>query len=255
MRINIITTALKDPITLSHLHNIKVEGAVFLIDKPLGWTSFQVVNSLRFRFKKLLRDKKVKVGHAGTLDPLATGLLIVCVGRMTKEIDSFMGLSKTYEGTLKMGETTPSYDGETEVNAHFPIEHITPSVVEAARLQFLGDIQQLPPQFSAIKKEGKPLYESARKGLEVAVEPRRVHIYSLDIQLFKNNEYSFTVQCSKGTYIRSLAYDFGKACGSGAFLTSLKRTAIGDFSIKNAWDLKVLSEKLDNLIDTMESRQ
>jgi tRNA pseudouridine55 synthase len=231
---------------------LKTEGGVFLIDKPLGWTSFQVVNSLRFRFKKLLKDKKVKVGHAGTLDPLATGLLIVCVGKMTKQIDSFMGLPKMYEGILKMGETTPSYDAETAVNAHFPTNHITPSIVEAARLQFIGDIQQLPPIFSAIKKDGKPLYESARKGEEVEVQPRNIHIYSFDIQPITNNEYAFTVHCSKGTYIRSLAYDFGKACGSGAYLTGLKRTAIGDYDNKNAWNLDVLNTELDIVVGSLQ---
>jgi tRNA pseudouridine55 synthase len=194
-----------------------------------------------------MNDKKVKVGHAGTLDPLATGLLIVCVGKMTKQIDSFMGLPKAYAGTLRMGETTPSYDAETDVNAKFPTAHITPSVAEAARQQFLGDIQQLPPIFSAIKKDGKPLYESARKGHEVEVEPRKVHIYSFDIQSVTPSDYDFEVKCSKGTYIRSLTHDFGKACDSGAYLTALCRTAIGDFDIKNAWDLSVLSEKLDVL--------
>ena len=216
------------------------EGCVLLINKPLNWTSFDVVNKLRFKLKHLLKDKKLKVGHAGTLDPLATGLLIVCVGKMTKQIDSFMGLPKGYTGTMRLGATTPSYDGETAVNEMFETSHITPSVLATAKAQFQGDIDQLPPIFSAIKQAGTPLYELARQGKEVIVEPRKVHIYQFDLKDFTNNELSFYVKCSKGTYIRSLAYDFGKACGSGAYLTSLCRTEIGDFHIDNAWNLEEL---------------
>jgi tRNA pseudouridine55 synthase len=219
---------------------LNTEGSVLLIDKPLNWTSFDVVNKLRFKLKTLLKDKKLKVGHAGTLDPLATGLLIVCVGKMTKQIDSFMGLPKVYTGTMRLGATTPSYDAETEVNETFETAHITPSVLEAAKAQFQGDIEQLPPIFSAIKQGGTPLYEMARKGQEVIVEPRKVHIHQFDITDFTNNELSFYVKCSKGTYIRSLAYDFGKACNSGGFLTSLCRTEIGEFQLKNAWNLEEL---------------
>ena len=223
---------------LENLFN--TEGSVLLIDKPLNWTSFDVVNKLRFRLKNLLKDKKLKVGHAGTLDPLATGLLIVCVGKMTKQIDGFMGLPKVYTGTMRLGATTPSYDAETKVNETFETAHITPSVIEAAKSQFQGGIEQLPPIFSAIKQGGTPLYEMARKGQEVKVEPRKVHIHQFDITDFTNNELSFYVKCSKGTYIRSLAYDFGKACGSGAYLTSLCRTEIGEFQLKNAWNLEEL---------------
>jgi tRNA pseudouridine55 synthase len=225
---------------------LNTEGSVLLIDKPLNWTSFDVVNKLRFKLKTLLKDKKLKVGHAGTLDPLATGLLIVCVGKMTKQIDSFMGLPKVYTGTMRLGATTPSYDAETEVNETFETSHITPSVIEAAKAQFQGDIEQLPPIFSAIKQGGTPLYEMARKGQEVIVEPRKVHIHQFDITDFTNNELSFYVKCSKGTYIRSLAYDFGKACGSGAYLTSLVRTEIGEFQLKNAWNLEELITEISN---------
>lgn len=221
------------------------EGCVFLIDKPLHWTSFDVVNKVRHRLKSLLNNKKLKVGHAGTLDPLATGLLIVCVGKMTKQIDSFMGQPKAYTGTIRLGATTPSYDSETEINATFPTEHITPSVLEAARVQFLGDIQQYPPIYSAIKQGGKPLYELARKGREVKVESRSLHIYQFDIERESDVDISFYVKCSKGTYIRSLAYDFGKACESGGYLSSLRRTEIGDFSVQDAWTVEELVAAID----------
>jgi tRNA pseudouridine55 synthase len=229
------------------LSDSAIEGGVFLIDKPLEWTSFAVVNKLRHRLTRLFKNKKYKVGHAGTLDPLATGLLIVCFGKMTKQIDSFMGLPKAYTGTIKLGETTPSYDAETEVNARFPIDHITPSVLEAARLPFLGDIDQMPPIFSAIKKDGKPLYESARQGLEVEMQTRRVSIHQFDIQQVTESEIRFLVRCSKGTYIRSLAYDFGKACGSGGYLTQLCRSEIGEFQNTDAWQLDDLVAQLEKI--------
>ena len=240
----IITTLDKDL-----KERLSTEGGVFLIDKPLEWTSFDVVNRLRYRLKNLLKDKKLKVGHAGTLDPLATGLLIVCVGKMTKQIDSFMGQPKTYTGNFKLGATTPTYDRETAEDAHFPTEQITPSVLEAARLSFLGEIDQLPPIYSAIKQAGTPLYELARKGKQVTVEPRRITIHSFDIQQVTDKDIAFEVHCSKGTYIRSLAYDFGKGCQSGAYLMALRRTAIGDFSIDKAWDLDVLTKELETLIN------
>ena len=224
-----------------------IEGGVFLVDKPLGWTSFAVVNKLRHRLTRLYKNKKYKVGHAGTLDPLATGLLIICFGKMTKQIDAFMGLPKAYTGIIKLGETTPSYDAETEVNERFPIEHITPSVLEAARQQFLGDIDQLPPIFSAIKKDGKKLYESARAGETVDIQSRRITIHQFDIQQITESEISFYVRCSKGTYIRSLAYDFGKACGSGGYLTKLCRTEIGEFHNDNAWQLEDLVTELEKI--------
>ena len=224
-----------------------IEGGVFLIDKPLGWTSFAVVNKLRHRLIRLYKNKKYKVGHAGTLDPLATGLLIICFGKMTKQIDSFMRLSKAYTGIIKLGETTPSYDAETEVNERFPIEHITPSVLEAARQQFLGDIDQLPPIFSAIKKDGKKLYESARIGESVDIQPRRIAIHQFDIQRITESEIGFYVRCAKGTYIRSLAFDFGKACGSGGYLTKLCRTEIGEYHNENAWKLEDLVTELEKI--------
>jgi tRNA pseudouridine55 synthase len=229
----------------STIERLRTEGGVFLIDKPLEWTSFDVVNKLRYRLKNLLKDKKLKVGHAGTLDPLATGLLIVCVGKMTKQIDSFMGQAKSYTGTIRLGATTPTYDRETAEDAHFPIEHITPSVLEASRQKFLGEIYQLPPIYSAIKQSGTPLYELARKGKEVVVEPRSLTIHQFDIERITDNDINFYVNCSKGTYIRSLAFDFGKTCESGGYLTALRRTAIGDFSIDKAWDLEILTKELE----------
>jgi tRNA pseudouridine55 synthase len=239
-----IITSLDD----SAIERLRTEGGVFLIDKPLEWTSFDVVNKLRYRLKNLLHDKKLKVGHAGTLDPLATGLLIVCVGKMTKQIDGFMGQSKVYTGTIKLGATTPTYDRETAEDAHFLIEHITPSVLESARLKFIGEIDQLPPIYSAIKQAGTPLYELARKGKDVVVEPRRITIYQFDIQRITSENISFLVHCAKGTYIRSLAFDFGKACDSGGYLTALRRTKIGDFSVEKAWDLAVLTTELEGKI-------
>ncbi len=224
-----------------------IEGGVLLIDKPLGWTSFAVVNKIRHRLTRLYKNKKYKVGHAGTLDPLATGLLIVCFGKMTKQIDSFVGLPKAYTGIIKLGATTPSYDAETEVNEHFPIEHITPSLMEAARQQLLGEIDQLPPIFSAIKKDGKRLYESARSGEEVEVQSRHITIHQFDIQQITQSEVSFYVRCSKGTYIRSLAFDFGKACGSGGYLTQLCRTEIGEFKNSSAWQLDDLIKELEKI--------
>jgi tRNA pseudouridine55 synthase len=227
------------------IERLRTEGGVFLIDKPLEWTSFDVVNKLRYRLKNLLKDKKLKVGHAGTLDPLATGLLIVCVGKMTKQIDAFMGQAKSYTGTIRLGATTPTYDRETAEDAQFPIEHITPLLLEASRERFLGEIYQLPPIYSAIKQSGPPLYELARKGKEVVVEPRCIRIHQFDIERITDKDINFYVNCSKGTYIRSLAFDFGKACESGGYLTALRRTGIGDFSIEKAWDLEVLTKELE----------
>ncbi len=224
-----------------------IEGGVFLINKPLTWTSFAAVNKVKHRLVRLYKNKKYKIGHAGTLDPLATGLLIVCFGKMTKQIDTFMGLPKAYTGIIKLGETTPSYDAETEVDARFPTEHITPSVLETARQQFLGEIDQMPPMFSAIKKDGKKLYESARLGEVVEVQARRITIHQFDIQRISDTEISFYVRCSKGTYIRSLAYDFGKACGSGGYLTRLCRTEIGAFKNEDAWQLEDLAAALEKI--------
>ena len=209
-------------------------GQVLLLDKPLHWTSFQVVNKLRWEIRQAFYIKKIKVGHAGTLDPLATGLLVICTGKMTKQIDTFQGQEKEYTGTFVLGSTTPSYDLETEIDETFSTKHITKDFVSKTTKQFLGDIHQLPPVFSAIKKDGKRLYEFARAGESVEIKPRKVSIREFEITRFDNNEVDFRVVCSKGTYIRSLANDFGKALNSGAHLSVLRRTKIGEFYVEKA---------------------
>ncbi len=210
------------------------EGKVLLIDKPLDWTSFQVVNKLRWEIRRAHKIKKIKVGHAGTLDPLATGLLILCTGKMTKNIDTFQAQIKEYMGTFVLGGTTPSYDLETEIDQTFPTEHLTDELIRNATAQFIGEISQFPPVFSALKKDGKRLYEYARAGEAVDIPSRQVHISEFEITRINNLEIDFRVVCSKGTYIRSLANDFGKALNSGAHLSALRRTKIGDFDVENA---------------------
>ena len=222
-------------------------GATLLIDKPQGWTSFDVVNKVRYKLKHLLKVKKIKVGHAGTLDPMATGLLILCTGKFTKKLTQFQGLPKTYTGTMQMGSVTPSYDAETEVSERFPIDHIDKGLLEGARKKFVGDIEQVPPMFSAIKVNGQPLYKKARKGEQLEIEPRPVHIYDFDLTRVELPEIDFSVSCSKGTYIRSLAYDFGKALESGAYLTALRRTSVGEFRLEDAWQLDQLLDYIDEM--------
>ena len=211
-----------------------LEGQVLLIDKPLTWSSFQAVNKLKYILKrKYDLPKKFKIGHAGTLDPLATGLLIICTGKFTKKITEIQAQTKEYTGTITVGATTPSYDLETQIDATFPTEHINEALIIETTKQFLGEINQKPPVFSAIKKEGKRLYEHARAGEEVEIEARKTTIYEFEITKINLPEISFRVQCSKGTYIRSLAFDFGKALNSGAYLSELRRTKIGDYAVVN----------------------
>ena len=226
------------------------EGTLLLVDKPTSWTSFDVVNKLRNRLKSALGVKNLKVGHSGTLDPMATGLLLICTGKATRQLHDFQNLSKIYTGTLRLGATTPSYDAESPVDEIFPFHHITPEMVEETRTHFLGPISQVPPIFSAIKVDGQPLYKKARKGEKIQVEPRNIVIYSFEITRVALPEIDFKVHCSKGAYIRSLAHDFGKALGSGAYLSALRRTAIGDFSIDNAWPLDALVDAIDELSHT-----
>lgn len=209
-------------------------GQVLLIDKPLTWTSFQAVNKLRWEIRQAFNIKKIKVGHAGTLDPLATGLLIICTGKMTKQIDTFQGQDKEYTGTLVLGSTTPSYDLETEIDQTFPTEHISEALIHDTTRQFVGAIEQFPPVFSALKKDGKRLYEYARAGEAVEIKSRTVRISEFEITKIDGQQIDFRVVCSKGTYIRSLAHDFGKALNSGAHLSILRRTKIGDFDVVNA---------------------
>ncbi len=207
-----------------------LEGQILLIDKPLTWTSFQAVNKLKYILKRQYDlPKKFKIGHAGTLDPLATGLLIVCTGKFTKRITEIQAQAKEYTGTITVGATTPSYDLETEIDGTFPTAHITSDLIQETTKQFLGEIDQKPPVFSAIKKDGKRLYEHARAGEEVEIAFRKTTIHEFEITRIELPEIDFRVVCSKGTYVRSLAFDFGKALNSGAYLSVLRRTKIGDY--------------------------
>ncbi|WP_344787893.1 tRNA pseudouridine(55) synthase TruB [Postechiella marina] len=221
-------------------------GHVLLIDKPLNWTSFQVVNKLRWEIRQAFNIKKIKVGHAGTLDPLATGLLVICTGKMTKQIDTFQGQIKEYTGTITLGGTTPSYDLESEINETFPTNHITEDLIHQTTKQFIGEIQQFPPVFSALKKDGKRLYEYARAGETVEIKPRTIHISEFEITKINGLNIEFRVLCSKGTYIRSLANDFGKALQSGAHLSVLRRTKIGDFKVENGVTIEDFIANLKN---------
>ncbi|MDO6491732.1 MAG: tRNA pseudouridine(55) synthase TruB [Cellulophaga sp.] len=211
-----------------------LEGQILLIDKPLTWSSFQAVNALKWGIRRKFELKKIKIGHAGTLDPLATGLLIICTGKFTKKIPTLQGQVKEYTGTVTLGGTTPSYDMETEVDQSYPTEHITEEQINAATANFMGKIQQVPPVFSALKKNGKRLYEYAREGQAVEVKSREVEITEFEITKINLPEVEFRVVCSKGTYIRSLANDFGKALQSGGYLSALRRTKIGDFNVDKA---------------------
>ncbi|SHM96049.1 tRNA pseudouridine(55) synthase TruB [Polaribacter sp. KT 15] len=219
-------------------------GQVLLIDKPLTWTSFQVVNKLRWEIRQRFNIKKIKVGHAGTLDPLATGLLIICTGKQTKQIDTYQGQIKEYTGTFTIGATTPSYDLETEIDKTFSTAHITEDLLHETTKQFVGEIQQKPPIFSAIKKDGKRLYELARKGETTEIKARTVTVSKFEITKVNLPEVEFRIVCSKGTYIRSLAFDYGKALNSGAHLSVLRRTKIGDFSVDNALSVESFIENL-----------
>ena len=210
------------------------EGKVLLIDKPLNWTSFQVVNKIRWLIKQQFEIKKIKVGHAGTLDPLATGLLILCTGKFTKKIETYQAQIKEYTGTITLGATTPSYDLESEIDKTFDVSNITSEEIQNTTQQFIGEIQQQPPVFSALKKDGKRLYEYARAGEQVEIPKRTIHISEFEITNIDMPNVDFRVICSKGTYIRSLAHDFGKALNNGAHLSKLRRTKIGDFSVDNA---------------------
>lgn len=220
------------------------EGQVLLFDKPLHWTSFQLVNKVRWLIKKKIQIKKLKVGHAGTLDPLATGLVIICTGKMTKQIEGFMGQTKTYTGEITLGATTPSFDLETEINETFEINHISEELLHQTTQQFIGEIDQQPPVFSALKKEGKRLYEYARKGEEVEIPTRKVYIQDFQITKINLPKIEFEVICSKGTYIRSLAHDFGNALQSGAHLSRLRRTKIGLYSVDDALNLEKFQNEL-----------
>ena len=226
-----------------------LEGQIILIDKPLNWTSFQAVNKMKWALiTKLNLPKKFKIGHAGTLDPLATGLLLVCTGKFTKRITELQGQAKEYTGTFHIGATTPSYDLETEIDQTFPTEHINDALIHETVKHFLGEIDQKPPIYSAIKKDGVRLYEHARAGETIEIATRKTTIHEFEITRIALPEIDFRVVCSKGTYIRSLAFDFGKAMNSGSHLTVLRRTKIGDYDVKNGVDVIVFENSLESNI-------
>ena len=225
------------------------DGEVILIDKPTDWTSFDTVNFIRALIKRFYKIPKLKVGHAGTLDPLATGLLILCTGKKTKQIEEYQAKIKTYTGTILLGQTTPTFDLESEPDAFFPTENITPEHIDEARKKFIGDIKQYPPKYSAIKIKGKRAFDYARSDEEIELKARDIHIEDFKLSMERFPELDFEVTCSKGTYIRSLANDLGKELGNGACLKSLRRTRIGDFKVEDAWQLEDLKQ---HIIDTGE---
>ncbi|MDA0331028.1 MAG: tRNA pseudouridine(55) synthase TruB [Bacteroidetes bacterium] len=219
-----------ESVTLDDISN----GKMILIDKPIEWTSFDVVKYIRKSLQTRLKVKKIKVGHAGTLDPLATGLLIICIGKETKNISKYQDLSKKYTGIIKLGETTPSYDRETEINETYDYDHIDEEKVLKISKKFIGRQKQLPPIYSALKKDGKRMYKYAREKINILIEPRDIEIYDFQILNFSLPYIEFIIKCSKGTYIRSVASDYGKKLNSGSHLYELKRVSIGDFSISDA---------------------
>ncbi len=216
------------------------EGEILLVNKPYRWTSFDVIGSLRGLMKHLLGGKKIKVGHAGTLDPLATGLLIVCTGKATKRIEEFKDYDKEYTGTFVLGATTPSYDMEKEINETFPSDHITPEMIQEAARSLSGDLMQIPPMFSAIKVDGKRAYESARKDKDLGLAARPVSVPVFEITRIEMPEVDFRIVCSKGTYIRALARDFGQALQSGAYMSTLCRTRVGPHKLEDAFEVEQL---------------
>ncbi len=222
-----------------------IEGEVLYIDKPLQWTSFDLVNKTRYMLRRSLGVKKIKVGHAGTLDPLATGVMILCTGKATKKIDGFLHQDKEYIATIKLGATTPSFDKETEEDGTYPTEHITQDLVEQVLQQFVGDIQQTPPVFSAIRIQGQHAYELARKNIDVEIPTRTIHIDEIELLQYNLPYITIRVACSKGTYIRSLARDLGKALGSGAYLEALQRTKIGSVCLTDCINLEQLQEIIE----------
>jgi len=222
------------------------EGEVLLFNKPIHWTSFQLVNKVRWLVKRDLNIKKIKVGHAGTLDPLANGLMILCTGKMTKKIDQYQAAEKEYVATLKLGATTPSYDGETAENYFFATQHIQEDLIRSIIPKFIGEIQQYPPIFSALKVGGKKLYELARKGEETEIKPRSITIRELELLNIDFPYVKFRVICSKGTYIRSLANDIGMALKSGAWLCKLQRTRIGKYDLQSAIDIQDFEKMMNS---------
>ncbi|HPL76324.1 MAG TPA: tRNA pseudouridine(55) synthase TruB [Paludibacteraceae bacterium] len=228
------------------------KGEVFYVDKPLHLTSFNVVNRLRWKIKKVAGIKKIKVGHAGTLDPEATGVMIICTGKATKQIESFQSQTKEYIAELKLGATTPSFDMELPVNAVYPTEHITRELIDQVVSTFIGEIEQIPPIFSAVKIDGKRAYEYARNGQEIELKPKKLVIDEIEILNFVPPTLTLRIVCSKGTYIRALARDIGFALNSGSFLTSLRRIRIGNVRIDDCWDIENLLKHLDKELKSTE---
>lgn len=223
-----------------------LDGQILLINKPLGWTSFDVVKKIKNLIRTKYSLKKLKVGHAGTLDPLASGLLIVCTGKFTKRISELQGQAKIYTGDITLGGTTPSYDLETEIDTKFETNHITENLIKETTTQFIGEIEQKPPIFSALKRGGERLYEKARRGESFEIQARKVSVHSFDIKTIEMPKVRFEIKCSKGTYIRSIAYDFGTALNSGAHLSKLCRTAIGDYQLGDALDVSDFEKQLNS---------
>lgn len=232
-----------NPIQSSYLK----EGAAILVDKPLEWTSFDVVNKLRYVLKRHLNVKKYKVGHAGTLDPLASGLLILCIGPYTKKIETIVAQHKAYMGEVTLGVDTPSYDAETLPDVYYPDKEITADDLDKVKEQFSGDIEQIPPMYSAIKIKGVALYKLARRGEEIKRQPRPVTISKLDVRMTAPDKIDMAVTCTKGTYIRTLAYDIGQYLGCGGYLTGLRRTMIGDYSVEDAVSIDAFIEQVNQL--------
>ena len=222
-----------------------LEGQTLLLDKPFGWTSFDLVKKIKNLIKEKYNLKKIKVGHAGTLDPLATGLLIICTGKFTKNISKIQDQEKTYTGTITLGGTTPSYDLETEIDNNYKTSHITKELIHKACKQFLGEITQKPPVFSALKHQGERLYKKARRGEKIDIKSRKVNVDYFNIIKFNNPKLTFGIQCSKGTYIRSIANDFGEKLTSGAYLSKLCRTAIGDYKLTKSINLEDFENELN----------
>jgi tRNA pseudouridine55 synthase len=227
------------------------EGKVLLFDKPVYWTSFDLVNKVRTMIQSSFGIKKLKVGHAGTLDPLASGLMIICTGKATKKIDQFRDLDKEYFATFHLGETTPSFDLETETDNHYPIDHISEEMVKGVLVGFLGEQKQLPPMYSAKLIAGKRAYEFARKGIEKKLEPVTIYFREIELVSFELPEVKIRLLCSKGTYIRSFARDFGLALKSGSYLSALERSAIGEYHVKDAYSLEKFKEHIEQMNYTL----
>ena len=230
------------------------QGGFILLNKPYTWTSFQATKKIQYILKRHFGLKKIKIGHAGTLDPLATGLLVLCVGKYTKRIEEFQAQEKEYTGTIHLGATTPSYDLETEIDNTYPVEHINENLIYETAKSFIGEQSQIPPIFSALKINGVRAYTKAREGKEVEIKERTIHIYDFEITDIRFPEVDFRIRCSKGTYIRSIARDFGAKLNSGAYLSALCRTKIGDFKLSEAFSIEQVEEQFPPK-NTTEPRQ